>query len=96
MHTNLVDKRALAREVNERIRAIDAAFGASVTLEVLCECDVAGCVQRLEVPSSVYEELCSDLERFVVAAGHEGRDWVLSEGIGYRVVAVAAAAAYAS
>ena len=93
-----LDNRLLFREVNERIRAVNAAFGVPpVTYELLCECERGDCLERLEVPSAVFDEIRTDLQRFVVVAGHEepGAE-VVAEGATYRVVAVATAAAYAS
>jgi len=93
----VVDKRALAREVNERIRAVNASFGfLPMTFEVLCECERGDCLERLEVPSSAYEEVRGELERFVVVPGHEGTERVVAEGAAYRIVALEPAEAYAS
>jgi len=66
------------------------------TFEVLCECERADCLVRFEVQSSVYEEIRVEVDRFVVAAGHEGEERVVSSGTAYRVVALEPAAAYAS
>jgi hypothetical protein len=94
---DVVDKRALAREVNERIRAVNASFGfVPTTFEILCECERGDCLDRLEVPSSAYEEIRGELERFVVLPGHEGTEHVVAEGAAYRIVALEPAEAYAS
>jgi hypothetical protein len=94
---DVVDKRALAREVNERIHAVNASFGfVPTTLDLLCECERGDCLERLEVTSSVYEEIRRELERFVVAPGHEGTERVVAEGPEYRIVALTRAEAYAS
>ena len=93
----MVDKRALSREVNERIRAVNASFGVvPTTFEVICECERGDCLERLEVPSAVYDEIRSELDRFVVAPGHEGEERVVAEDAAYRIVALPPAAAYAS
>jgi hypothetical protein len=94
---DVVDKRSLAREVNERICAVNASFGqVPVSFEVLCECLRVECLERFEVSSSVFEEIRAGLDRFVVAAGHEDEELVVSEEQAYRIVALEPAAAYAS
>ena len=93
----MVDKRSLAREVNERIRTVNASFGqVPASFEVLCECLRADCLERFEVASSAFEEIRAGLDRFVVAAGHEGGEQVVSEEEAYRIVAFEPAAAFAS
>jgi hypothetical protein len=87
--------RTLFREVNARIRAISQGFGIETgTVQVLCECGVDGCLQRLEVPVGVFAELGLEVEqrRFVVAPGHgrPGRDRLVLETADYRLVAVTA------
>jgi hypothetical protein len=69
---NQLRRRALLREVNERIRDLNARFGAHTgTYVLLCECVSGDCVRRVEVSASVYEELRTEQDRFVVAPGHE-------------------------
>jgi hypothetical protein len=93
----LVGKRSLAREVNQRIHAVNASFGqVPPTFEVLCECERGDCLERFEVLSSAYEEIRLEVDRFVVAAGHEGAERVVSGEGAYLVVALEPVAAYAS
>lgn len=41
---------------------------------VLCECEHADCLQRVEVSAEVYEETRRDRDRFLVLAGHVDDD----------------------
>ena len=41
---------------------------------MLCECEHADCLQRLEVSAQVYEETRRDRDRFLVIAGHVDDD----------------------
>ena len=87
-------RRGLLREVNEQIRRTSASFGAEAeSYLMLCECEDADCLQRIEVPTGVYEEIRRDRERFLVVGGHEDRDVepVLASD-GYCVVRVRTAA----
>ena len=82
-------KRSLIREVNERIRDLNGAWGTVATsYAVLCECTRLECAQRVHVPTDVYEGVRIDGDRFVVAPEHEhGRiEHVVAEDASYRVV----------
>jgi hypothetical protein len=85
-------RRPLFREVNERIREVNASFPPSApTLEILlCECGRPECSARLEVPSDVYEVVRTELHRFIVAPGHEepGAEDVVAGAPHYLVVAM--------
>jgi hypothetical protein len=88
-----VRQRALFRDVNERIREINEGFacdGAPDRFEILCECGVVDCVERLEVSVSEYKEIRRGERNFVVMAGHEGTglDHVLTARPSYRVVEI--------
>jgi hypothetical protein len=66
------EKRLLMREVNERIRDFNTRFQVVTgTYDLLCECPGSDCFQRLEVPTSIYEELRTYEDRFLVGTGHE-------------------------
>jgi hypothetical protein len=69
-------KRPLFREVNDRIREVNALLGPpEAGHEILfCECGRDGCAQRLEVPGDVYDVVRSGDRRFLVAPGHEAPD----------------------
>jgi hypothetical protein len=95
MHDEL-RKRSLFREVNERIRGINAEFDVlGESYEVLCECGLDGCVERVEVPARVFEEVRTDGARFLVTRGHEQpeHEHVLSHNGKYAIVALRPAAA---
>jgi hypothetical protein len=87
-------RRALLREVNEQIRHTNGSLpGDPASYILLCECERADCLQRLEVPADVYAAMRTDWDRFVVLAGHEDDDVervVASDG--YSVVRVRPAA----
>jgi hypothetical protein len=64
---------ALFREVNERIAELGES--ADGTLEVHCECGMeGGCGERLQISVTVYEQVRSQDDRFVVVPGHETPD----------------------
>jgi hypothetical protein len=81
--------RTLFREVNERIRDVNARFGASEGMYLaLCECERAGCTAHVEVSAAVHAEICADPGRFIVAPGHEvATETVLAEASTYSIVA---------
>ena len=83
-------RRTLFREVNEQIRRINSGFDAHAsTYLVLCECENAECIERVEVPAAVYDEVRRSDERFVVLAGHErGLDERVVSSGGYCVIRV--------
>ncbi len=65
---------ALFREVNERLRDVNEAFGAvTQRMELVCECGDAGCAERITMSVAEYEELRSHPDRFVVVHGHADR-----------------------
>jgi CTP:molybdopterin cytidylyltransferase MocA len=60
---------------------------------VLCECERAECLQRLEVSAGLYAEVRRDSDRFLVIAGHEDADVErVVAGEAYSVVRVRPAA----
>jgi hypothetical protein len=68
-------RRALLREVNEQIRHSNGSPpGDPASYILLCECERAECLQRLEVPADLYAEVRNDGGRFLVVAGHEDDD----------------------
>ena len=63
---------AVFRQVNERIEGLNRAFGAITdTMQVICECGDAGCVEQITMSVDAYEELRRDPRRFAVVPGHE-------------------------
>ena len=85
-------RRPLFREVNDRIREVNASFGpGSPPHEILlCECGRDACAERLEVPTDVYEVVRREAHRFVVAPGHEepGGEEIVAGAPSYLVVAL--------
>jgi hypothetical protein len=82
-------RRSLLREVNEQIRNVNAGFGIQEsTLLILCECERPECLERIEVPTVLYDKLREDGERFVVLGGHEDSDVerVTASPDGYSIV----------
>ena len=61
----------LFREVNRNIARLEEGFGHTPTLELICECDGAGCHDGLEIDSAAYAEKRSNPLRFFVLPGHE-------------------------
>ena len=76
------------RAVNERIREVNAAFAVFTdNYEVYCECGARNCLERVEVPAKVYEDVLSG-PRSLVKAGHEssGHGVVVAESGSYVVI----------
>jgi hypothetical protein len=61
---------SLFRDVNERIATAADQFG-SEDAEFVCECADPKCVERLQVPLEVYEEVRAEPTTFILANGHE-------------------------
>jgi hypothetical protein len=66
---------ALFRHVNERLRAVNDAFG-SVTgdFEIVCECGDMECAERITLTVEEYADLRSDPRYFAVIRGHVAED----------------------
>jgi hypothetical protein len=80
---------AVFREVNERIKSLAETFELKTQpLDLICECGDGGCVERLVITRSEYEELRSDAHQFAVHPGHEDPDveTVVARRKGYDVV----------
>lgn len=75
--------------MNERIRGVTQGFDdQSSSYGVFCECGRSGCIERLDVPVKVFNDVCSGERLFLVAPTHEpdtGSDVVDGNGI-YRVM----------
>jgi hypothetical protein len=84
-----LDRRfSFYRAVNERIREVNAAFAVFAdNFEVFCECGARNCLERVEVPAKVYEDVLSG-PRSLVKAGHESPDHgvVVAESGSYLVI----------
>jgi len=70
-----LDRRfSFYRAVNERIRELNAGFAVFANnFEVFCECGARNCLERVEVPAKVYEDVLTG-PRSLVKAGHESPD----------------------
>lgn len=80
---------AVFREVNERIREIGQTMQATVEqLDLVCECGMADCTQRIQMTHSEYETLRSNGRHFAIVPGHEINDveTVVDRRNGYDVV----------
>jgi hypothetical protein len=80
---------ALFREVNERLRGLNEAFGEVTNrMELVCECANPGCAERISMTVRQYEELRSEPEHFVIAPGHAAPDIeeVIATGEGWEIV----------
>jgi anti-sigma B factor antagonist len=66
--------QALFREVNERIEEVLDRIGREDTIEFLCECGDADCVEAIPLTLREYDAVRKHPDRFVVAEGHETAD----------------------
>ena len=80
---------AVFREVNERIEDLAETFDLRTqSLDLICECGDAACVERISMTHDEYMELRSDAHQFAVHSGHEYPDVenVVARLKGYDVV----------
>ncbi len=80
---------AVFREVNERIRSIGETFAVvDEQLDLICECGMADCTDRIQVPAAEYEQIRSNPLLFAIVPGHEidDVDTIVSREKGYDVV----------
>jgi hypothetical protein len=71
----VVLNEALYREVNERVEAVNEAFGdLRPDFAIVCECGTLACTEQILVPRAVYEETRSHSTRFLVLPGHQIED----------------------
>jgi len=62
-------KQVLMREVNDRIRELNAGFRiTSGSCVVLCECGASDCFEQIVAPIEV---LRRDADQLLIAPGHE-------------------------
>lgn len=68
----IVFNEALFREVNERVRELEASPGEPMdTILCVCECGDETCTQRIELTLGEYDLLRRNAARFAVVPGHE-------------------------
>lgn len=80
---------AVFRAVNEEIEALADRFGLKgETLDLICECGIASCAERIQVSDEDYVALRADARTFAIVPGHEFPDVevVVEERPGYHVV----------
>ncbi len=66
---------AVFREVNERIEGLAETFDLKTqSLDLVCECGDAACVERISMTQAEYEEIRSEAHQFAVHSGHEYPD----------------------
>lgn len=62
----------LFRNVNERIETLSQTVAQDdPMMEYLCECDSAGCYERVRATRGEYESVRADATHFIVIAGHQ-------------------------
>jgi hypothetical protein len=68
---SLAKNEALFRRVNERIEGIsDEVPRAERTMDFLCECDRAGCFEKVTATRAEYEAVRAVSTHFLVHPGH--------------------------
>jgi hypothetical protein len=81
---------ALFRQVNERLRDVNEAFGAVTNrIELICECAYPSCAERISLSVGEYEDLRSTGDRFIVVTGHvvpTDVEEVVREGDGWEII----------
>ena len=83
------ENEALFREVNERVKEVNAGFGVVVDdLDLVCECGHMECVERIRLTVSEHERIRSDPELFAIRPGHqiEESEDVVADGGDHLVV----------
>lgn len=85
----LAKNEALFREVNERLETLNEGFAMITdTFEILCECALLECFDRIAMAPSAYEKMRADATLFAVRPGHEadGVEDIVSSHEGYYIV----------
>jgi hypothetical protein len=88
-HERIGLNEAVFREVNERIREVGAPMQATdEQLDLVCECGLVDCAERIRMSVAEYERLRAEAHRFAVVPGHEFPDIerVIERAEGYDVV----------
>jgi hypothetical protein len=67
----LAANEAIARQVNEQVEKLGQRWNApGEPLEILCECSLAECTQRLHVSITDYSAVREHDTRFIIVDGH--------------------------
>jgi hypothetical protein len=70
-----VRRQALFREVNEQIEKLSDGWELfDGSLSVLCECGRPGCNEAIDVPRTLYDDVRTAPNRFLLKLGHEIQD----------------------
>ena len=69
----LAKNEALFRDVNERVKRIDAAHGLPTDelWDFLCECSDGDCLARVSLTVAEYEQVRANAVQFAVVPGHD-------------------------
>jgi hypothetical protein len=90
VHGDEERKRLFLREANERIRIVNEGFAVTDgNVALFCECGGNGCLQLLQIPAAVYDEVRGDGRLFLARPGHEqllGRERVTANAYTYLIV----------
>ncbi len=85
-----VRNEVLFRTVNNKLRALNVEFEgfAGETALFVCECSRLDCIDQIDLPLAVFDELCASPARFVVLSGHDSPDLevVVDRADGYLIV----------
>jgi hypothetical protein len=66
---------ALFRDINERVKDLNETFATFTgTMDIVCECGVTNCLERIAISPAEYEQIRSDATTFAVVPGHEVPD----------------------
>jgi len=79
----------LFRSVNDQRETLDEAFAVeSASLDLVCECGDAACVEQLPISSPAYTRIRSDPTLHILVPGHENAtvESVVEEAQSYLVV----------
>jgi hypothetical protein len=68
------ENEKLFREVNERVKEVQAGFGSGPDPEWVCECGDETCFDKVPLSLSEYEEVRSHDDWFLIRPGHEKLD----------------------
>ena len=77
---------AAFREANEKIDAKRRELELEHATPYLCECEDESCTELVRLTESEYRHARAEPRRFVVSRGHQHRDRIVEERIGYVLV----------
>jgi len=83
------ENEALFRQVNERLEGLSGDLGwVTGTLQIVCECGDATCVDRIELAPEAYRAVRADPTTFALVPGHHDPsvEHVVDENDGWVVI----------